>query len=305
MKRTLAFLCLSFIFLMPYSCQKPAACDCTRLQEEIDDLKSRERVLKEVIVMMKEEASAKNPTPGFQAEAVAFEDSAIPRIQDKDSLSAVTGHKAVQGEREGAPETETFISLLDEGPRAVRDRADSILAVREENMIDVLHQDTIPVDNVIFLDETEPEEPIGSLVLEDETVNIFDMLDSSIYVKLNVQRDISQEFDEGTALDSSATAIPEEAVPAASRRLTVSSGILRKAMMVAMGILAVVLLAVALKLFLPAGKDKDSNPKKDAAAKVSVPGSVKERFKEALNKNKHEFVQEQESDISPSNDDNV
>lgn len=305
MKRILAFLCLSFIFLMPYSCQKPAACDCARLQEEINDLKSRERVLKEVIAMMKEEASAKNPTPGFQAEVVAFEDSSISRIQDEDPLSAVTDHKAVQDEREGAPETETFISLLDEGPHAVRDSADSVHAVREENMIDALHQDTIPADNVIFLDETEPEEPIGSLVPEDETVNIFDMLDSSIYVKLDVQRDISQEFDEGTALDSSATAIPEEAVPAASRHLTVSSGVLRKAMMVAMGILAAILLAVALKLFLPAGKDKDSKPKKDAAAKVSALGSAKEKVKEALNK--HQFVeeQEQESDIPPSNDDNV
>lgn len=117
-----------------------------------------------------------------------------------------------------------------------------------------------------------------------EEQDIFSLIDSSIYVKLEVQKDVSQQFNEASATDS--VELPDAAVPAASRHFVVTGGTLRKVFMVFLAVVAVLFAAIAFKLFFPGGKKEAAKMvtkvKEDVRAKVKETAEAAKVTEEGL-----------------------
>lgn len=147
------------------------------------------------------------------------------------------------------------LSMADVAP-APREGADSLSAERPAQDTTYAGQDEEP----LFFEEEAPA----------EEQDIFSLIDSSIYVRLEVQKDVSQQFNEASATDS--VELPDAAVPAASRHFVVTGGTLRKVFMVFLAVVAVFFAAIAFKLFFPGEKKEAARMvtkvKEDVRAKV-------------------------------------
>lgn len=118
---------------------------------------------------------------------------------------------------------------------------------------DLLSQeDAATEDSVLLFDmanlASAPDTTEGVINNEDVFDDIFEH-DTSVYVKLKVEKDISQHFNEGSVADT--VVLPENAVPTGSREMASVNDIMRKVLMLMLGLLAAAFILIALKLFLP------------------------------------------------------
>ena len=144
---------------------------------------------------------------------------------------------------------------------------DTTMVVTETDLLS--QEDAATEDSVLLFDMADlasvPDTTEGVINNEDVFDDIFEY-DTSVYVKLKVEKDISQHFNEGSVADT--VALPENAVPAGSREMASVNDIMRKVLMLMLGLLAAAFLLIALKLFLP---DRKRPKTPDAMMKKILP----------------------------------
>lgn len=130
-------------------------------------------------------------------------------------------------------------------------------ATREEqnaglDPVSIKSVDTTTIDPLPLSDSAAIDRQTDSASMKDDIFeDIFALADTAVYVKLPVHKDINQQFNEGSVIDSTSDVLPEEAVPSATRHHVVTKNTLRTVLMFLLGLTAVVFVVMAVKLIMP------------------------------------------------------
>jgi len=149
-----------------------------------------------------------------------------------------------------------------------------------QDSVSIKSADTVMADPLPLPDSAAIDRQTDSASMKDDVFeDIFAVADTAVYVKLPVHKDINQQFNEGSVIDSTADVLPEEAVPSATRHHVVTKNTLRTVLMFLLGLTAVVFVVMAVKLMMPDKKaivDKASVLKEKVSAfSITKKGAAK------------------------------
>ena len=223
---------------------------------------------------------ADDPLAAVFAEATAKEYSTNEESTSVDTMTLLSD----DDERKAGPtsgddpiaavfaETPARDSLSEDAQNAMTDTEaqssrDTVMTVTGPDPLS--QEDTAAEDSVLLFDMADlvPASDTTEGIINNEDVfdDIFEY-DTSVYVKLKVEKDISQHFNEGSVADT--VVLPENAIPTGSRETASVNDIMRKVLMLMLGLLAAAFLLIALKLFLP---DRKGQKTPDAMMKKTLP----------------------------------
>jgi len=212
--------------------------------------------------------SVEAPQAKVSEESLAVEEKAEAPVVPMEA-SADTAETVLH-----AADTLQNISVMEEVTTIDTNDIFALMAAAAADTVVTEHSDSVEIG--VFEDERYFEEDIAiglesrdsGVVSNDDVFNDVFAHDTAVYVKLQVHRDISQRFDEGTAADTVA-ALPEDAVPSGSRHMP-SDGSLKKILMLLLGLLAMVFVVAAVSLLLP--MKKVQGMVKEKLSGVQIPG---------------------------------